>query len=82
MSFAGVVIMETNEYLKRLMAIHHIIGNDIATNPSFTEEDLIEARDSIGNLITQLEFWTQQDNAERFAYEIKCHIKWLYKRFK
>ena len=74
--------MEMNEYIKKLMSIHQVIGDDIASKHSFSKDDLIEARDSISNLITQLEFWIQQDNKQRFAYEIKCHIKWLIERFK
>jgi hypothetical protein len=65
------------EYVKTLLKLNQLIGQDILKNDSFTEEDLTEVRDRVGDLITQLEFWIEQDNSERFCYELKNHIQWM-----
>ena len=73
--------MNQEEYIKNLMNVNTLIGNDILNNDSFTEEDLTEIRDRIGVLIEQLEFWIEQDNSERFCYELKNHIQWMIKNY-
>ena len=65
------------EYVKTLLKLNQLIGQDILKNDSFTEEDLTEVRDRVGDLINQLEFWIEQDNSERFCYELKNHIQWM-----
>ena len=65
------------EYVKTLFKLNKLIGEDVLKNDSFNEEDLTEVRDRVGNLITQLEFWIEQDNSERFCYELKNHIQWM-----
>jgi hypothetical protein len=69
--------MNQEEYIKNLINANNLIGDDILNNDSFTEEDLTEVRDRIGVLIEQLEFWVEQDNTERFCYELKNHIQWM-----
>jgi len=69
--------MDQEEYIKNLLSVNKIINEDILINDNFTEQDLIEVRDRISTLIEQLEFWVEQDNAERFCYELKNHIQWL-----
>ena len=73
--------MNQEEYIKNLINANNLIGNDILSNDSFTEEDLTEVRDRIGVLIEQLEFWVEQDNSERFCYELKNHIQWMIKNY-
>ena len=73
--------MNQEEYIKNLINANNLIGNDILSNDSFTEEDLTEVRDRIGVLIEQLEFWVEQDNTERFCYELKNHIQWMIKNY-
>ena len=73
--------MNQEEYIKNLINANNLIGNDILSNDSFTEEDLTEVRDRIGVLIEQLEFWIEQDNSERFCYELKNHIQWMIKNY-
>ena len=73
--------MNQEEYIKNLINANNLIGNDILNNDSFTEEDLTEVRDRIGVLIEQLEFWVEQDNSERFCYELKNHIQWMIKNY-
>lgn len=69
--------MNQEELIKNLINANNLIGDDILNNDSFTEEDLTEVRDRIGVLIEQLEFWVEQDNTERFCYELKNHIQWM-----
>ena len=69
--------MDQEEYIKNLLSVNKIINEDILINDSFTEQDLIEVCDRISTLIEQLEFWVEQDNSERFCYELKNHIQWL-----
>jgi hypothetical protein len=73
--------MNQEEYIKNLIHANNLIGNDILNNDSFTEEDLTEVRDRIGVLIEQLEFWIEQDNSERFCYELKNHIQWMIENY-
>lgn len=69
--------MNDQEYIKNLINAHNLISDDILNNDSFTQEDLTEIRDGIGILIEQLEFWMEQNNSERFCYELKNHIQWM-----
>ena len=69
--------MNQEEYIKNLISVNQMIGEDILNNPSFTEEELMEVKDRVGTLIEQLEFWLNQDNSERFCYELKNHIQWM-----
>lgn len=73
--------MNQEEYIKSLLSVNKLIGEDILNNDSFTEEDLTEVRDRISVLINQLEFWVEQDNSERFCYELKNHIQWMIKNY-
>lgn len=73
--------MNQEEYIKNLINANNLIGDDILNNDSFTEEDLTEVRDRIGVLIEQLEFWVEQDNTERFCYELKNHIQWMLNNY-
>lgn len=73
--------MNQEEYIKNLINANNLIGNDILNNDRFTEEDLTKVRDRIGVLIEQLEFWVEQDNSERFCYELKNHIQWMLENY-
>ena len=73
--------MNEEEYIKSLLSVNKLIGEDILNNDNFTEEDLTEVRDRISVLIKQLEFWVDQDNSERFCYELKNHIQWMIKNY-
>ena len=73
--------MNQEEYIKNLINANNLIGDDILNNDSFTEEDLTEVRDRIAVLIEQLEFWVEQDNTERFCYELKNHIQWMLNNY-
>lgn len=73
--------MNQEEYIKNLLSVGKMINEDILNNDSFTEEDLMQVRDRVSNLIEQLEFWKDQDNPERFSYELKNHIEWMLENY-
>lgn len=73
--------MNQEEYIKNLLNANQLIGENILNNDDFTEEDLTEVRDRVSILIEQLEFWVEQDNSERFCYELKNHIQWMIKNY-
>lgn len=68
--------MEDKEYIKNLVSANKIL-NEGLLDGDFDVVDLEYARDKLGQLIEQLEFWMEQDNAERFCYELKNHIQWM-----
>jgi hypothetical protein len=35
----------------------------------------------MSELMEQLAFWAEQDNQQRFGYELNNHIKWLIKNY-
>ena len=67
--------------LDNLIQANQMLLEDVITNDSFSTEDMIEIRDRIGILINQLEFWTGQDNTERFCYDLKKHIHWMLENY-
>ena len=73
--------MNQKEYIRNLINASNLINEDILNNPSFTEEDLTDVRDRVDILIKQLEFWIEQNNSERFCYELKNHIQWMIKNY-
>lgn len=81
MLYVGGVIMEMSDYIKNLIKANNLIGEDILNNPSFSEEDLESIRDRIGILIDGLQFWIEQDNPNRFAYDLKKHIQWMIENY-
>jgi len=81
MSYVGVLIMEMNDYILNLVNCNKMIHEDIINNDSFEEEDLEIINKRMGELMNQLAFWAEQDNEERFGYELKNHVQWLIKNF-
>lgn len=73
--------MEMNDYILNLVNCNKMIHEDIINNDSFEEEDLEIINKRMGELMNQLAFWAEQDNEERFGYELKNHVQWLIKNF-
>jgi uncharacterized protein YktB (UPF0637 family) len=67
--------------LRKLVESNLLIGEDIVNNDSFTTEDLMVVQDRMKTLIDQLIFWTEQDNDERFCYDLKDHLNWLLENY-
>lgn len=68
---------QTNEYIKNLINANNLISEDILNNDAFDVEDLELVRDRVASLMEQLNFWIEQDNSERFCYDLKNHIQWM-----
>ncbi len=73
--------MDKKAYVKRLAELSKLVGDDIVDNDTFSIEDLEAIRDRMGSLIAQLEFWIEQDNEERFCYELKDYLNWVLKNY-
>ena len=69
--------MNHTNYIKNLVEVNKLIAEDILSNPSFNVEELEEIRDKMSSLIEQLEFWAEQDNSNRFMYELKEYLNWI-----
>lgn len=69
------------EYIKNLMSANNLLHNDIINNDSFSEEELVSISERMKTLIDQLNFWVEEDNSERFVYELKNHIQWMLDTF-
>lgn len=75
------LIMDKKSYVKKLSELSKLVGEDIVDNESFSIEDLEDIRDRMGSLIAQLEFWIEQDNEERFCYELKDYLNWVLENY-
>ncbi|MDO7612760.1 MAG: hypothetical protein MUQ75_00875 [Crocinitomicaceae bacterium] len=69
------------EYIKNLMSANNLLHNDIINNDGFSEEELVSISERMKALIDQLNFWVEEDNSERFVYELKNHIQWMLDTF-
>lgn len=69
------------EYFEKLVRLNNVIVDDILSNPSFEVSDLEDISCRMNNLMDQLEFWIQQDNKERFCWELKEHINWVLENY-
>ena len=54
----------------------------LTDNDDFDLDELIKIRDRLGETITQLDFWVDRDNSQRFYDELKSHITWIVKNYK
>ena len=72
---------DQEEYIKNLMSANNLLHNDIINNDSFSEEELVSISERMKTLIDQLNFWVEEDNSERFVYELKNHIQWMLDTF-
>ena len=71
----------TDGQIKNLIKANRVLIEDVLTNDSFREEDKKVINDRIGILRKQLKFWVEQDNQERFAYDLKDQIRWMLKNY-
>lgn len=71
----------TDGQIKNLIKANRVLIEDVLTNDSFSEEDKKVINDRIGILRKQLKFWVEQDNQERFAYDLKDQIRWMLKNY-
>ena len=65
--------------IENLVKANEALCNNISSNGDI--KDLEKIKTKLGETIEQLYFWYQQDNKERFFYELKKHIQWMVKEF-
>tara|TARA_Y100000289_G_scaffold62654_1_gene72196 strand:+ start:52454 stop:52675 length:222 start_codon:yes stop_codon:yes gene_type:complete len=71
----------TEGQINNLIQANKVLIEDVLTNDSFTSEDKQIIRDRVKILTQQLAFWTQQDNQERFVYDLRDQVKWMLKNY-
>lgn len=76
----GVDVM-SEQHIKNLISANKVLVEDVLSNDSFSIEEKEKIKDRLEILTEQLWFWTQQDNKERFCYELKDHINWMLKNY-
>lgn len=76
----GVDVM-SEQHIKNLISANKILVEDVLTNDSFSIEEKEKIKDRLEILTEQLWFWTQQDNKERFCYELKEQINWMLRNY-
>ena len=73
--------MTRNQKIQNLISANKILIQDVVSNESFTQEDKELVRDKMHLLTLQLAFWVDEENEERFFYDLKDHINWMLKNF-
>lgn len=71
----------SEQHIKNLISANKVLVEDVLTNDSFSIEEKEKIKDRLEILTAQLWFWTQEDNKERFCYELKEHINWMLKNY-
>ena len=71
----------TDGKIENLIKAYKVLSEDILNNDSFSLEDKELIRDRLHDLLMQLAFWIEQDNEERFFYDLKDHIRWMLKKY-
>jgi len=73
--------MDSQEYIKNLIGASKQLSDDILSNPSFEVEDLEAISNRMSDLMVQLDFWTANENLDRFCYELVCYIEWVLENY-
>jgi hypothetical protein len=77
----GADAMTKAEQIKELMGANQILVENVFSDESFAQEDREQVRDKIHSLTLQLAFWVDENNEERFFYDLKDHVNWMLKNF-
>ena len=71
----------TEDQIKNLISANKILMEDVLTNDSFTLQDKQDIAERLDILTKQLAFWMEENNKERFFYDLKKHINWMLKNY-
>jgi len=63
------------QQIAQLIQVNKSLSEQIINHSSI--EGLEMLQDKMSETIDQLMFWVDQDNDDRFFYELKNHIQWL-----
>lgn len=69
------------EAIEALVSANKLILEDIINSGNFSIEELELVSNKTGDLIENLTFWFDQDNSDRFFYELKSYLNWLLENF-
>jgi hypothetical protein len=69
------------EAIEALVSANKLILDDIINSGNFSIEELELVSNKTGDLIKNLAFWLDQDNSDRFFYELKNYLNWLLENF-
>ena len=61
------------EQIQSIVEVNKLILEDILSNDSFEIEDLERVARHMEDLMENLYFWFEQNNSERFFFELKNH---------
>jgi hypothetical protein len=65
--------------IQKLISVNKSICNEIMEIGELKDLELIQEK--LGETIEQLTFWFEQNNEERFFYELKQYLQWVLKEF-
>lgn len=81
--YVGKEILMDEEILRlkieNLISANKVLCEEAIKNGSLYDLELIQGK--LDETIEQLSFWFEQDNQERFFYELKQHLQWMIKEF-
>ena len=67
--------MNKKQQIAELIELNKSLSEDIINHSSVGGLEMF--KDKMTETIDQLMFWVEQDNDDRFFYELKNHIQWV-----
>tara|TARA_Y100000361_G_scaffold74793_1_gene66163 strand:+ start:1552 stop:1818 length:267 start_codon:yes stop_codon:yes gene_type:complete len=64
--------------VKTLLKANKILAQHVLESENFSDDDKELFSQKLGELMTQVNFWSDQNNNERLEYELMGHIKWTF----
>jgi hypothetical protein len=69
------------EHIKSIVDANILIIEDMLNNGNLSVEELQRVSNRMGDLIENLSFWFEQNNSDRFFYELKIYLNWLLENY-
>lgn len=69
------------EHIKSIVDANKLIIEDMLNNGNLSIEELQRVSNRMGDLIENLSFWFEQNNSDRFFYELKTYLNWLLENY-
>ena len=64
--------------VKTLLKANKILAQHVLESENFSDDDKELFSQKLGELMTQVNFWSDQNNNQRLGYELMEHIKWTF----
>ena len=71
----------TDGQIQNLIKANKVLLQNALANNSFSEEDKNAIYDRIYIVRQQLRFWEEEDDRERYVYDLKDQIRWMLRNF-